>query len=339
MLSRRTMIGSAFALGAATTLGVHCRLASAQTEYTYKFATNLPLVHPMNVRLLEAFKKIRADTNGALNIQLYPNNQLGGDTYMLSQLRSGALEMFNCASGILANVVPVASIDNVGFAFRSYEDIFKAMDGELGSLVRSKTSSLTGLVLLDKMWNSGFRQMTTSTRPITSPDDVKGFKVRVPVTAIFTAMWKSLGANPTSINFSELYTALQTHIVDGQDNPLPIIYDGKLYEVQKYCALTSHVWEGYWTAVSPDAWGRLPSDMQSSVRKHLTEAALAERADIVALEGSLRAQLTAKGLVFNQPDITPFRSSLRDSGFYSEWKTKFGDDAWTTLEKYTGRLA
>ena len=140
------------------------------------------------------------------------------------------------------------------------------------------------------------------------------------------------------INFSELYSALQTHIVEGQENPLAIIATTRLYEVQKYCSMTGHVWDGYWLLGNRRAWGALPDDLQIIATQEFDKSALDERADIAKLSDSLRQDLTAKGLVFNDVDRNNFRDALRKTSFYKDWRGKFGEQAWSLLEASTGAL-
>src|SRR6201986_5312219 len=221
-------------------------LARAQgAEFSYKYANNLPDSHPMNIRAKEMSAAIKAETNGRFDLQIFPNNQLGSDTDMLSQVRSGGIEFFTLSGLILATLVPAASINGIGFAFPDYATVWKTMDGELGAYVRGEINK-AGLEVMDKIWDNGFRQTTSSTKPINGPDDFKGFKIRVPVSPLWTSMFKAFGASPASINFSEVYSALQTRIVEGQENPVSLIQIAKLYEVQKYCSMTDHMWDGFW---------------------------------------------------------------------------------------------
>jgi TRAP-type C4-dicarboxylate transport system substrate-binding protein len=148
-----------------------------------------------------------------------------------------------------------------------------------------------------------------------------------------------LGAYPTPIDFSEVYTALQTHLVDGEENPLAIVNTAKLYEVQKYCSLTSHVWDGYWILGNPAAFKALPPDIQTIVLKEFNASAIAERHDTQALADSLRAQMSGEGLTFIDVDKAQFRSVLSSAGFYASWKQKFGDQTWSLLEQTVGTLA
>ena len=330
----RTAAGAAVALAAPALLSRPARAA----EFSLKYANNVQVTHPMNIRAKEAADKIKEESKGRIEIEIFPNNQLGGDTDMLSQVRTGAIDFFTLSGLILATLVPVTSINGIGFAFKNYDTVWAAMDGELGAPVRAAIEK-AGLHPFEKMWDNGYRQMTSSTHAINTADDLKGFKIRVPVSPLWTSMFKAFGAAPTSINFSEVYSALQTHVVEGQENPLAIIDTAKLYEVQKYCSFTNHMWDGFWFLANVNSWSKLPPDQQEIVSRNLNAAALRDREDIAKLNATLADSLKAKGMVLNSPDPASFRAALKGAGFYSEWKEKLGAEAWSLLEKYTGTLA
>ncbi len=306
-------------------------------EFKLKYANNLPAIHPMNVRAKEAADAIRKETNGRVDIQIFPSNQLGSDTDMLSQVRSGAIDFFTISGLILSTLVPMASVNGIGFAFNDYQQVWPAMDGDLGAFIRAHIEK-ANLHPFEKIWDNGFRQITSSSRPIAAPADLKGFKIRVPVSPLWTSLFKAFDAAPASINFSEVYSALQTKIVEGEENPLAVIQTAKLYEVQKYCSQTNHMWDGFWFLASGKTWARLPKDLQAVIAKHINAAALNERDDIRRLNNSLEVELKTKGLVFNTINPEAFRAALRKSGFYAEWKQKYGPEAWAILEKYSGHL-
>ena len=325
-------------LTAAATAPLALNLPRAQAksaEFTMKYANNLPATHPMNLRAKEMAAAIAADTKGRVDVQVFPNNQLGADTDVLSQLRAGGVEFFTLSGLILSTLVPAAAITGIGFAFDKYDTVWKALDGELGAHVRGQIAK-ANLVVMDKIWDNGFRQVTSSTKPIQSADDLKGFKIRVPVSPLWTSMFKAFGAAPTSINFNEVYSALQTKVVDGQENPLVLISTAKLNEVQKFCSITNHMWDGYWFLANKRAWERLPEDLRAIVAKHINAAAVNERADVAALNATVQKELSDKGLTFNQTTPDSFRARLREGGFYNEWKTRLGDDAWAILERSSG---
>jgi tripartite ATP-independent transporter DctP family solute receptor len=275
---------------------------------------------------------------GRVDIHVFPNSQLGGDTDMLSQLRTGAIQMFNLSGLILSTFVPLASINGIGFAFKDYDQVWSAMDGALGAFIRAAIAK-SGLYAFSSMWDNGYRQITSSTHPINTPDDLKGFKIRVPVSPLWTSMFKGFGAAPASINISEAYSAMQTRIVEGQENPLALIDLYKFYEVQKFVSVTNHMWDGFWTLANGRIWGALPKDLQDIVERNLNAAAKQERDDVRALNASLQGALTQKGMVFNSTDPEKFRAALRTAGFYAEWKEKYGAQAWAVLESQVGALS
>jgi len=308
-----------------------------QTEFRYKWANNQPLNHPTNVRGREAVEAIKAETGGRVEITIFPSNQLGSDTDTLSQLRSGGVEFFSLSGLILATLVPAASINGMAFAFPDYPSVWRAMDGELGGYVRQQVARV-GIIAFDKIWDNGFRQTTSSTRPINAPEDFRGFRIRVPVSPLWTSLFRALDASPVSINANEMYTALQTRIADGQENPLAIIEIFKLYEIQRYCSLTNHMWDGFWFLANRRAFERLPENLRAIVTRHFNAAAERQRADVANLNATLQETLAGRGMVFNRPDPAPFREKLRTAGFYTEWKGRHGEEAWANLERYTGPL-
>lgn len=336
-MDRRHFIKVVAATSAAAATGLYQTQAHA-AEFTLKFANNLPVSHPMNIRAKEMAQKIAEQSKGRVDFQIYPNNQLGSDSDMLSQIRSGAIDYFTLSPLILGTLVPSAQISGVGFAFKDYNQVWAAMDGDLGAHVRGQIAKTT-VFAFDKIWENGYRQITTSNRPINSPADLKGLKIRVPTSPLWTSMFRAFDSSPTSINFAEVYSALQTHIVEAQENPLALLTTAKLYEVQKYVSMTNHMWDGFWFLANKQKWDKLPKDLQDIVTANVNAAAVAQRDDVRKLNDGVTAELKQKGLVFNAPNNEQFRDKLRAAGFYAEWHKKFGDEAWAMLEKYTGKLA
>jgi tripartite ATP-independent transporter DctP family solute receptor len=333
-------ISRRFALTAGTALplfGILTRPADA-AQFTYRLATGQAPTHPVNVQAKAAAGRILEATSGRVQINVFPAAQLGTDQQLLSQVRLGGVQFINIASSILATLVPTAGIVNVGFAFDGYAQVWQAMDGPLGAYISSKIGE-AGLMTVGKSWNNGFRELTSSAKPIKTPADLANFKIRVPSAPLLTSLFRALGAYPTPIDFSEVYTALQTHLVDGEENPLAIINTAKLYEVQKYCTLTSHVWDGYWILGNPAAFKALSPGDQAIVLKEFNESAIAERQATQALASSLRAQMSSEGLSFIDVDKAQFRKALSTAGFYAGWKQKFGDQTWNLLEQTVGQLA
>jgi tripartite ATP-independent transporter DctP family solute receptor len=336
-VTRRSVLRTLSAIATASVAAALPSLARA-AEFSYKYGNNLPVTHPLNVRAQEAADRILKESNGRVEIKIFPNNQLGGDTDMLGQVRSGGIEFFTPSALVIATLVPVAAINAVGFAFNDYSQVWGAMDGKLGAHVREAIGK-SRLYAFEKMWDNGFRQTTSSKAAIATAKDMDGLKIRVPVSPLSISMFKGLGAAPASLQFSEVYSSLQTKIVDAQENPLPIIQVAKLYEVQKFCSLTNHIWDGYWFVANGRAWDKLPADMKTIVARAINEAGLQQREDIRKLNETVVTDLQAKGLAINRPTAESFRARLRESGFYSEWKGRFGNEAWALLEQSVGKLA
>jgi TRAP-type transport system periplasmic protein len=308
-----------------------------QAEYVLKFGNNNPATHPMIVAMKQAADRIKQDSDGKVELQLFPNSQLGSDTDMLSQVRSGALEMFALSALVLSTLTPISAINGVGFAFQNYDQIWGAMDGELGAHVRAGISRLN-LYPFEHMWDNGFRQITSSSHPINSVADLSSFKIRVPPSPLWVSLFSAFGASPTSINLAETYSALQTRIVEGHENPLALILILRMYEVQKYVSITNHMWDGYWLIANGSAWNGIPDGLKTIIAKHVKTATMQERAEIRRLNDSVKDELIGKGLVFNVPESAPFREKLIGSGFYKQWREKFGEQAWSLLEKHSGKL-
>jgi len=306
--------------------------------FSYRYASNLTVDHPLNVFMRQCWDAVRRETGGRLDVRIFPNSELGGDTAVLSQLRSGAVQFFTLDGGILESVVPVAAISGVGFAFRDSADAFAAFDGPLGDEVRAQIVQ-RGLYVHPKMWENGMRQITSGSRPIVRVEDLAGFRIRTPPGALWVDLFRSLGASPTPLNFAETYTALQTKLVDGQENPYAIIDTARLYEVQKYLSVTNHMWSAYHLLGNGEAWQALPSEVRAIVDRNLTTSALRQRRDTMLRNASLADKLARCGMVLGRADAAGFRARLTASGFYEKWRSTFGARAWGLLEAHTGRLA
>ena len=195
------------ATAAAGAFAIHPSRAARKS--VIRFGLDLTSDHPTTVNATAAAKKIRDATNGEVDVQMFPNSQLGDDTHMLSNLRSGAIQMMAIGDNILATLVPTTAIDNIGFAFKTPDIAWQALDGAVGDLVRADIAK-TGLHAMTRIWDEGFREITSGTKAIKTVDDLHGFKIRVPPSPISLSLFQALGASPVTINASELYTSLQT---------------------------------------------------------------------------------------------------------------------------------
>jgi tripartite ATP-independent transporter DctP family solute receptor len=332
-MNRRTFTAGAVAAFAG--IGI-VRAPARAAQYTFKVGYPLPQAHPQHIRMVEAAARILTATNGRLQLQLFPNSELGSDDSSVSQLRSGAMEMYVGSDGVLSTVVTDAAIEGVGFAFKSQPQALAAIDGPLGDLVR-KQMVTKGIYPFSKCWVNGFRQIVTSTKPIKTVDDLAGLKIRTPGAKLYVDMFKTLGAAPTPVNVADVYTALQTKVIDSVEVPMAIIEASKWYEPTKYLSITNHIWGNLFAVVNLDAWKSLPPDIQAVFNREIDRAGMLEREDMLHADAALRTKLQGQGLAVNEvADIAPFRAKLKP--FYSDMKSSFSPEAWSLLEKTTGPL-
>lgn len=310
------------------------RSPARAAQFTFKYGTDQTVSSPVTTRAKEMWVQIEKETGGRLHVDTFPDSTLGGDTQMISQVRSGALQFLTEAGSILGSVSPIAQMDNLAFAFKDTKTAFAACDGDFGDFVRSEVGKV-GVYVLSHPWDNGFREITAN-RPIRNVADLEGLKMRVPASPLSLDLFRSLGAAPVPLNVSELYTSLQTHIVEGQENALININQSKLYEVQKTLNFSNHSWECWWWLVNVDAWKSLPKDIQETVQRNVTKYAYLQRADFAALTSSLTDKLHRLGMQINPCDTASFRAKLGD--YYKKWRGTFGDTGWRLLEKYAGKL-
>lgn len=334
-MNRREFLGTTAA--AAFTLAMPA-IGRASAEFTFKWGNTLPSKHPMVANVTKALEAVKERSGGRLVIQMYADAQLGGDADMLAQVRSGALEFYTTSASAISQLQPAANIINMPFAFGSQEASWAAADGPLGQFIVSKVSEGTGLHAFDTIWENGFRHVTNSVAPVEAPGDLTGLKIRVPSSPLNVALFKALGASPTVMSVNELYSALQTKLVDAQENPIIQVAIYNLFEVQKYCSLTHHIWDGFIQTCNAALWQRLPDDLKAILQEALTEAGLRQRQESAAQNTELIATLEGKGMRFNRPDPASFRARLAESGFFVDQKKKHSEEAWSLLEAQVGRF-
>ena len=328
-ITRRGLLGA--------TVGLCLPRWSRAAEFALRYGGNLPASHPLSRRIAEAAATIAEQTGGRVRIDCFPDNQLGGDSAMLSQLQAGTLDFMTVSGLILSRIVPVAAINGVGYAFSGYGQVWSAMDGLLGSFVREAIEQ-AGLHATERMFDNGYRQMTSSVRPITTPADLAGLSVRVPASPLWSSMFTAFGAKPGTLDFAHTYAALRSHAFDAQENALAVIGAAKLYDVQRYCSMTNHMWDGFWFVANGPLWQTLPADVQGTIGRAMNDAALIQRAEVRTLNDSLQGELEERGLLFNRPDPAPFRAALARSGFYTDWQQQLGPEGWGLLENEAGTL-
>ena len=287
-------------------------------------------------RITDMWTAIQKETNGRVTASVFPlnNNVAGSDPQALKMVMAGEIQFFTLMGGVLSSAVPVADVQQVPFAFKTAPDAHTAMDGALGAYIREEMAAkgLHGFPV--GAFDNGMRQMTMVSRPIVTPADLTGMKMRVPAGALFNDLFKTLGAEPVTINSIDIHAALKSGKADAQENPLALVEGFKLYEVIKYVSMTNHMWSGFNQMAHLPTWQTLPADVRTIIDRNVTHAVRLQRADQEAANGRLRAELTKRGLIFNDVDQAPFRKAL--TGFYATWKEKLGRKTWALLEEATG---
>ena len=257
---------------------------------------------------------------------------------MLAQLRAGTIDAVPLTSQMLANDLTIAVLPMIGFGFAGYDHLWPALDGDLGSFIRDQIQERLGLVAMDRCWDFGFRQITTSGQAVKIAADLQGLRLRTQAEAEYIRLFQALNALPVGTPLAGLERALRSHAIDGQESTLALVLAAGLAKVLSFCALTNHIWDGPWICVSGKSWSTLPANLRDIVAAALNEGALRQRQDIAQASTTMRADLEADGLRFNTVDPQDFRAVLRKSGYYAAWHTKVGDDGWAALARYIGRL-
>ncbi len=313
------------------------RFAQA-AEINWRIGHTAPVSFPLHIRLVEAAEAIGRQTDGRIEIRVYPDSELGSQVGLLAQVRAGTLDASPITGQALAAAQATAALPMAGFAWKDYDTLWRAMDGDLGKLIRDQLTQSTRMVAMERVWDFGFRVMTTATVPIRTAQDLVGLSVRTPVEADLVGLFQALKARPMAMTLADLLPALQRKQVDAQEGILPLVLAARLYDLQTYGSLTNHVWDGHWICCAAAPWNKLPDKLKEVVAKELDAAALTQRADTVRNVEETREVLTKNGMVFNTIEDKTFREALRQAGYYKDWRTRFGDRAWDMLERHTGRL-
>jgi tripartite ATP-independent transporter DctP family solute receptor len=275
-----------------------------------KVAHNGNEKHPFQ-KGYERFKEVLvAETGGAVEVQIFPNSQLGSEEEGTQMVKLGLIAAnASSTAGGLSTSVPEAELFNLPFIFRDLDHCYRVIDGPIGQdLARTVEEKLNCLVL--GYWFSGIRNVWNSKRPVLTPDDLKGIKLRVMASPMLVESFNALGAQATPLAFGELYSALQTGVVDGgETDHLDLLYE-KFYEVTKYVSYTNHMFLVIALVFSKKIYDKLPPDIQDAVLKAGKASILAEREAMTALTKSALAELKELGLEFFEVDTTLFREKV-----------------------------
>jgi tripartite ATP-independent transporter DctP family solute receptor len=269
---------------------------------------------------------VDAKTKGEVQIKIFPNSTIGNDRDMAEGLQIGSVD-FALIAGVLGNFEPTIQIMELPYLFKDEAHLRKVMYGPIGDdlLARLlKSSDIRGLAF----WERGPRQLTTN-KPVNSLADIKGLKIRVPEIPPIIAAWKAMGTNPTPMAWGEVYTGLQQNVIEAQENPIPYIHAGKIYEVQKFIAITNHKYEYVLIAMSNKAWLKLSANQQKAVKEAAAEATKYENKLVADKSDDLFKDLQARGMKVTRPDTTEWAKLART--VHAQFAEKYGIDLYNKI--------
>jgi tripartite ATP-independent transporter DctP family solute receptor len=329
-MQRRTFIATLVGAGA---IAFAADFAAAET--VLKFGHYNAESHPMHKAAVQFKTNVEKRTDGAIKIQIYPNNTLGSPPEILEQARNGVVDIAVPTSGQLDKYDKAFAALMLPFVFSDIDHARRAMDGPMLQWL-TPLAEKAGLEIIG-VWEYGFRNLTNSKHPINTPDDVKGLKIRTPPELQLSAAMAALGANVQKIGFPELYLALSQGVVDGEENPVATIASAKFYEVQKYLAMTQHTYQAIYQVVNLDTWKKLTPDQQKILREEGAAAGKLTRDLLQGEEKGLIEMLKGKGMQVTTPDLKPFQAAMGPAN--AEIGKYAGADNVAKFQKYVEEAA
>ena len=276
-----------------------------------KLAHNGPEQHPFQVGA-ETFKQVlEAETGGAVEVQIFPGEQLGPEDQTSQMVKQGTLACaVESAGGGLAPFVPEADLFNMPFIFRDIDHFYRVVDGPIGARLAGQVEGKLNSVFLG-WWFSGVRNAWNGKHPILTPADMEGLKIRVMGSPVLIDTFNALGAQATPMSFGEVYTSLQQGVIDGAETDHVDLLVENFYEVTEYVSLTGHMYLAAGLICSKDVFDSLPAEIQAAVRKAGAEATAAERVAMASMTDDALAQLKEKGIKFYEVDVAPFQAKVQ----------------------------
>lgn len=280
-------------------------------DLTLKIGVSTGEQDPRNIAAQRFAKEVEEKSGGAIKAAVYPSGQLGGDADMIDAVAMGSnkIDIVISDASNFATYEPKMGISALPFLFEDFETAWEFMDSDIEAQAEA-------LLLNDNMrvlahYCNGFRCMTNSVHPIETPDDMKGLLIRTPENPVIMATINALGANAQPLPFSELYAALRQGTYDGQENPIPVIYNNNLYEVQDYLSITNHIYSGMCFTIAESTWEKLSQEQQDIVRTAALNSADADRKSNRAQTESLISELEKNNMIINEPDLEPFMEATQ----------------------------
>jgi tripartite ATP-independent transporter DctP family solute receptor len=299
-------------------------------EITLKHNHNLPEESPLHKRATEMWAAVKAETGGRVDVQI-SRGEAG-----LDKLVAGEPAFMTLAGNGLSAILPAADVQATPYGFRNPQQVYRAMDGDLGAYLTQELRSKGLYAVPGGCFENGMHQITCTTKPIRSAADLQGLKMRIPGSTVYQDFFRSLGAQVFTMNLTRTYDGLKNGTVEAQDDPWDTVELFKMYEIQKFASITDHSWSGYNMLASLKVWQGLPADVQRVIETNTRKYAALQRADGDKLNEELRTDLTKKGMAFNDADKASFRAVL--ASYYPKWKAHIGQRAWDLLESNVGKL-
>ena len=301
-----------------------CGAANAAPKFSLKLGHSVPEENAYHFGALKFKELVESRTDGDVHIDIFPNNQLGtGERDIIEGLQLGTIDIYVGSTGPMGGFEKKFLLFDFPFLFRDKDHVYVVLDGEIGQYIMGllDAKGLHGLAWFE----NGFRNLTNSKRPVNVPQDAAGLKIRTMENKVHMAMWRTLAADPTPMAWSEVFTALQQGTIDGQENPIPVIYTSKIYEVQKHLALTRHVFSPAMLIVAKPVFDSLPEDYQTIFREAAHEAALHQRETSEKMENEFVETLKKSGMEITTPDLAPFQDACKE--VYDQFKGELGEDS------------
>lgn len=316
-----------FCLALLTACGGGNNATSSEGVKTIRISHVLPEEHPTNTTLVEYFKPIVEEKSGGkLKVEIYPNAQLGSDRQAIESVINGSIEMSVPGGPVLSGFYEKFMVYDLPFLFDTREAAYAACDGELKDKLSEKLLESQNIRILG-IGENGFRHITTNKGPIKEPKDLKGLKIRTMESPNHMKTFEALGANATPMAFNELFTALQQGTVDGQENPIAIIYTSKLYEVQKYLVLDGHYYVNCPYIVNETFWQSLSSEEQNIIQEAIDETVKQQRLKLAEQEQEYLKLIKESGIEVNE--LTPEQREKfveETKSVYSWFEDTYGDE-------------
>ncbi len=279
--------------------------------------------HPCGIAAKDFKANVEKRTNGEVKIALYGNNVLGSPPEVLEQVLLGAVDMSLSGQDQLAKHLPFYDVISTPFAFKDYATADKIIDGDFKAWAAPELLKKNLVHLSD--WEWGFRQLTNSKKPILTPADMKGMKIRTPPAFAYQAFVEAAGGNAQTIAFAELVMAMKQGVVDGQENPVGTIYDLKIYETQKYMSILNYTYSSMVHVVNKKSWDKLTPEQQKIVTEESAAAAKQARKLLRDNEAvQLKDLETTKGIVIARPDLGPWKAAMGPA--WDKVKARVGAD-------------